>query len=134
MNLAIVDLTEQRYHYHLGNDTKYDQILVDGVIRDLIQNYDITDQDHLVQSDNASSPCKNKYSFSLIQTLEYEFNLHFIRTYGAASHRKGTIDGMLIFGVKNGAMTLSLTVYILTTVRMLLIIFQTKTLSFRTLT
>ena len=107
MHFALVYQTEQRYHYHLSNDTKHDQILVDYVIRDLIQNY-ITDQDHSIQSDNVSSHCKNKHSFSLVQTLEYEFNLRIIQTYRATGHRKGAIDGMSISGVKNDAMTLSL--------------------------
>ena len=66
---------------------------------------------------------KNKHLFSLIQTLEYELNLRIIRTYGVAGHRKRTRDGMSIFGVKNDALALSLMIYILTAVRILLIIF-----------
>ena len=43
----------------------------------------------------------NKYSFGLLNKLASEFNLRIIRTYGAAGHGKGAIDGMSSFGVKN---------------------------------
>ena len=33
--------------------------------------------------------------------MAFEFNLRIIRTYGAAGHGKGAIDGMSNFGVKN---------------------------------
>ena len=48
-----------------------------------------------------SSQCKNKYSFGLLNKVASEFNLGIIRTYGAAGHGKGAIDGMSSFGVKN---------------------------------
>ena len=39
----------------------------------------------------------NKYSFGLLNKLASEFNLRIIRTYGAAGHGKGAIDGMSSF-------------------------------------
>ena len=54
-----------------------------------------------IQSDNASSQYKNKHSFALLQKLANEFGPRIIRTYGAAGHGKGAIDGMSSFGVKN---------------------------------
>ena len=40
--------------------------------------------------------------------------------------KKGEIDGMSCFGVRNNALALSLKIYILATVRIMLIIFQRK--------
>ena len=51
LHCAIVEPTEKRYHYHLSNDTKHDGIFVDHVIRDIIQQYDINNEDLWIQSD-----------------------------------------------------------------------------------
>ena len=85
----------------MSDDTKHDGIFVDHVLRDLIANYNISNEDLWVQSDNASSQYKNKDSFGLLQSLANEYNLRIIRTYGAAGHGKGAIDTMSSFGVKN---------------------------------
>ena len=82
LHCAIVEPTEQRYHYHLSNDTKHDGIFVDHVIRDIIQQYDINNEDLWIQSDNASSQYKALHSFGLLQNLADEFGLRIIRTYG----------------------------------------------------
>ena len=101
LHCAIVDPVPSRYHFHLSDDTNHDGIFVDHVIHDIIHKYDIKNEDLWIQSDNASSQYKNKHSFSLLQKLSKEFNLRIIRTYGAAGHGKGAIDGMSSFGVKN---------------------------------
>ena len=85
----------------MSDDTNHDGIFVDDVLRDLIINYNISNEDLWVQSDNASSQYKNKHSFGLLQSLADEFNLRIIRTYGAAGHGKGAIDAMSSFGVNN---------------------------------
>ena len=85
----------------MSDDTKHDGIFVDHVLIDLIANYNISNEDLWVQSDNASSQYKNKHSFGLLQSLANEYNLRIIRTYGAAGHGKGAIDTMSSFGVKN---------------------------------
>ena len=76
-------------------------MFVDQVLRELIRKYDIKNQDLWIQSDNAPTQYKNKYAFFLLQRLAKEFNLQIIRTFGAAGHGKGAIDGMSSFGVKN---------------------------------
>ena len=101
LHCAIAEPFEKRYFYHLSDDTKHDGIFVDLAIRDIIQRYDIKNEDLWIQSDNASSQYKNKLPFALYQQLSNEFNLRIIRTYGAAGHRKGVIDAMSSFGVKN---------------------------------
>ena len=54
-----------------------------------------------VQSNSASSQCKNKHSSGLQQSLTDQFSLRIIRTYGAAGNGKGAIDTMSSFGVKS---------------------------------
>ena len=67
----------------------------------IIIKYDIRNQDLWIQSDNAPTEYKNKNTFFLLQKLAKEFSLRVIRAYGAAGHRKGAIDGMSRFGIKN---------------------------------
>ena len=101
LHCSIVNPVNNRYHFHLSDDTNHGGVFVDHVIRDIIAKYDIQTEDLWIQSDNASSQYKNKYSFTLLKKLASEFNLRIIRTYGAAGHGKGAIDGMSSFGVKN---------------------------------
>lgn len=54
-----------------------------------------------MQSDNASSQYKNKHSVALTQKLTKEFGIRIIRTYGAARHGKGSIEGLSSFGAKS---------------------------------
>ena len=92
-NLAIRPKLEiQWYHYHLSDDTKNDGVFVDPALRDLIINYNISNENLWVQSDNASSQYKNKHSFGRLQSLADEFNLRIIRSYGAAGHGREAID------------------------------------------
>ena len=102
LHCAIVDPVDgSRYNFQLSDDTTHDPEFVDHVLRDLIIRYDIRDQDLWIQSDNAPTQYKNKNAFFLLQRLAKEFNLRIVRTYGAAGHGKGAIDGMSSFGVKN---------------------------------
>ena len=97
----IVHPVHSRYHFHLSDDTTHDPVFVDHVLRDIIIKYDIRNQDLWSQNDNAPTQYKNKNTFFLLEKLVKEFNLRIIRTYGAAGHGKGAIDGMSSFGVKN---------------------------------
>ena len=101
LHCCIVEPTENRYHYHLSDDTKHDSFFVDVVLRDIISKYKIQNEDLWIQSDNAPSQYKNKHAFSLYQKLAEDFNLRIIRTYGAAGHGKGVIDAMSSFDAKN---------------------------------
>ena len=93
--------TENRYHYHLSDNTKCHPFFVDVVLRDIISKYKIQNENLRIQSDNAPSQYKNKHTFSLYQKLVEDFNLGIIRTYGAAGHGKGVIDAMSSFDAKN---------------------------------
>ena len=101
LHCSILDPVGYRYHFHLSDDTTHDPVFVDQVLRELIRKYDIKNQDLWIQGDNAPTQYKNKYAFFLLQRLAKEFNLRIIRTFGAAGHGKGAIDGMSSFGVKN---------------------------------
>ena len=98
---SIVNPVNNRYHFHLSDDTNHDSIFVDHAIGDIIDKYNIPNEDLWIQNDNASSQYENKYSFEVLNKLASEFNLRIIRTYGAAGHGKGAIDGMSSFAVKN---------------------------------
>ena len=89
-----------RYHYHLSDDTKHDAVFVDYLLRDITARYVIKNEDFWIQSD-VSNQCKSKHSFGSLQQLADDFGLGIIRTYGAAGHGNGAIDGMSSFGMKN---------------------------------
>ena len=81
LHCAIVEPTQYRYHFHISeliSDTKQDPIFVDYVIKDIIEKYDIRNEDLWIQSDNAPSQYKNKYAFSFYQKLADEFKLRII--------------------------------------------------------
>ena len=80
LHCAIAKPFDKQYHYHLSKDNKHDGIFVDHVLRDLIVHYNFSNEDLQVQSDNASSQYRNKYSFGLLQLLVDELNLSIIRT------------------------------------------------------
>ena len=101
LHCAIFRPGNTNFHYHLRDDTKHNAFYVDEVLRDLIERYDIKNEDVVIQSDNAPTKYKNHHAFALLQKLVDEFNLRIICIYGAAGHGKGTIDAMSSFGVKN---------------------------------
>ena len=45
LHCAIVDPVDHRYHFYLSNDTNHDGVLVDHVIRDIINKYHIENED-----------------------------------------------------------------------------------------
>ena len=65
LHCAVAKPFDKRYHYHLSDDTKHDGIFVNHFLRDLIINYNISNEDLWVQSEKASSQHKNKHSFGL---------------------------------------------------------------------
>ena len=80
LHCSVVNPVNNRYQFHLSDDTNHDSIFVDHVIRDIIDKYNIQNEDLWIQSDNALSQYKNKYSFGLLNKLASEFNLRIIRT------------------------------------------------------
>ena len=85
LHCAISRLSITNFHHHLSDDTKHNAFYVDEVLRDLIQRFDIKNEDVVIQPDNAPTRYKNRHAFALLQKLADEFNLGIIRTYGAAS-------------------------------------------------
>ena len=67
LHCAIVDPVDHRYEFHLSDDTNHDGAFVDHIIQDIINKYNIENEDLWIQSDNASSQYKNKQSFFLLK-------------------------------------------------------------------
>ena len=65
LHCSIVQPGEIKYHYHFINDTKHDPVFVDEVLRDIIRTYHISNEDIIIQSDNAPTQYKNKFAFGL---------------------------------------------------------------------
>ena len=69
LHCAIVDPIKSRYHFHLSENTNHNGIFVHHVIRDIIDTYDIKNEDLWIQSNNSSSKHKNKRSFFFFKNL-----------------------------------------------------------------
>ena len=83
------------------DDTKHDPVFVNGVLQNLMHQYNINNEHVMIQSDNAATQYKNRHAFALLHKLANEFNLRILRTYGGTGHGKGNIDAMSSIGVKN---------------------------------
>ena len=51
------------FHYHLSDDTKHDPVFVDEVLRDLVRQYDMKNEDVMIQSYKAPKQYKNRHPF-----------------------------------------------------------------------
>lgn len=69
LQCALAEPFEKRWFYHLSDDAKYNRIFIDLVIRDIIQRYNVENEDLWIQSDNALFLHKNKLQFYLYQQL-----------------------------------------------------------------
>ena len=101
LHCSTVDPTGSGYHFDLSDHIIHDPVFVDHALCNIINKYNIRNQDLWIQSDNAPTQYKNKNVFFLLQKLVKEFNPRIIRTYCAGGHGKGATDGMFCFGVKN---------------------------------
>ena len=61
--------SEMRYHDHLSDDTNYDAVFVDYVLRNIIARYGIENEDFWIQSDNTFNQYESKHSLGLLQQL-----------------------------------------------------------------
>ena len=100
LNFAIIEPGENKFFYHLTDDTNHDSVLVHEVLEIIFQRWDIKNETAMIKSENASNRYKNKYAFQSILNVCNKYNVRMIRTYGAADHGKGLIDVMFSFGVK----------------------------------
>ena len=53
LHCAIFRPSNTNFHYHPSDDTKHDALYFNEVLRDLIQRYDIKNEDAVIQSDTA---------------------------------------------------------------------------------
>ena len=91
---------ENKYVYHLSDDTRHDATFVHEVLVDIFEKWGIKDETVIIKSDNAPTQYKNKYAFASMQNLANKYNVTIVRIFGAAGHGKGLIDAMSSFGVK----------------------------------
>ena len=106
LHCAIVEPGEEKYVFHLSDDTTHDPAFVEAVLEDIFEKGGIkkdgTKNDAvMIKSDNAPTQYKNKWAFGSMQRLADTYNMRIIRIYGAAGHGKGLIDAMSSFGVKS---------------------------------
>ena len=91
---------ENKYVYHLSDDTNHDPVFVNEVLEDIFKRWIIKDETIIIKSDNAPTQYKNKFAFQSLRNLSNKYNVRIIRIYGASGHGKGLIDAMSVFGVK----------------------------------
>ena len=60
---AVVEPSEQKYFYHLSDDTVYDRKFVNEVLEDIFRRWNIRDETIIFKSDNAPTKYKNKNAF-----------------------------------------------------------------------
>ena len=100
LHCSIVEPGENKYVYHLSDDTNHDPVFVNEDLEDIFKRWNIKDETIIIKSDNAPTQYKNKFVFQSMVSLSNKYNVRIIRIYGAAAHDKGLIDAMSSFGVK----------------------------------
>ena len=101
LHCSIVEPGENKFVYHLSDDTTHDPSFVYQVLEDIFERWEIKNETVVIKSDNAPTQYKNKYAFQSYQSLANDYNVRIVRIYGAAGHGKGLIDAMSCFGVKS---------------------------------
>ena len=101
LHCSIVEPGENKFVYHLSDDTTHDPCFVHEVLEDIFDRWSIRNETVIIKSDNAPTQYKNKWAFQSYHSLADKYNVRIIRLYGAAGHGKGLIDAMSAFGVKS---------------------------------
>ena len=101
LHCSIVEPGENKFVYHLSDDTNHDPCFVHQVLEDIFENWGIGNETVVIKSDNAPRQYKNKWVFQIYHSLADKYNVRIIRLYGAAGHGKGLIDAMSSFRVKS---------------------------------
>ena len=101
LDCSIVEPGEDKFAYHLNDDTTHDPCFVHQALEDIFDCWGIGNETVVIKSDNAPTQYKNKWAFQIYHSLAGKYNVCIIRLYGAASHRKGLVNAMSSFGVKS---------------------------------
>ena len=101
LHCSIVQPGDNKFVYHLSDDTTHDPILFHQILDDIFDRWNIRNETIIIKSDNAPTQYKNKWAFQSYTSLGNKYNVRIIRLYGAAGHTKGLIDAMSSFGVKS---------------------------------
>ena len=75
LHCSIVIPGENKYVYHLSDDTRHDATFVHEVLVDIFEKWGIKDETVIIKSDNAPSQYKNKYAFASMQNLANKYNV-----------------------------------------------------------
>ena len=90
-----------KYFYHFSDEKLYNWRFTKAVIMDLLEKVLHGQQIIRIKTENCTTPYKSLNVFGMYTELAQQLNKTFILYYGAAGHRRGLVDGMSSWGVKN---------------------------------
>ena len=70
-----VEPYENKYVYHLSDDTNHDLVFLNEVLEDIFKHWNIKDKTIIVKSDNAPTKYKNKFAFQSMINLSDKYNI-----------------------------------------------------------
>ena len=90
LHCSIVEPDENKYVYHLSNDTKHDPVFVNEVLEDIFKRWNIKGETIIktIKSNYAHTQYKNKSAFQSMMKISNKYNIRVIYIYGAAGHGK----------------------------------------------
>ena len=93
---------DDKYIYHISDDTNHDAILTFEVISDILLKHPYLMKDGylVVRSDNCEDQHKCRYTFYQMRELAIKLKIDIFWFYGAPGHGRGIIDAMSSFGCK----------------------------------
>ena len=101
LHCSIVQPGDNKFVYHLNDNTSHDSSFVHQVLEDIFDRWNIRNETVIIKSDNVTKQYKNEWAFQSHTSLANKYNFRIIRLYEAAGHGKGIIDAKLSFGVKS---------------------------------
>ena len=72
---SIVEPYENKYVYHLSDDTNHDLVFLNEVLEDIFKHWNIKDKTIIIKGDNAPTKYKNKFAFQSMINLSDKYNI-----------------------------------------------------------
>ena len=63
LHCSIVEPGENKYGYHLSDDTNHDPVFVNEFLNSIFKRWNIKDETIIIKTDNAPTQYKNKFAF-----------------------------------------------------------------------
>ena len=82
LHCSIVEPGENKYVYHLSDNTNHDSTFVNEVLEDIFKRCNIKDESIIIKSDNSPTQYKNKFAFQSMTNISNKYNVRIIRIYG----------------------------------------------------